>query len=45
MHKEYENDRVLYGLAAFAGALAFVMIYGINVLNPVYGDWLLGQEI
>lgn len=43
MHKEYENDRVLYGLAAFAGALAFVMIYGINVLNPVYDDWLLGQ--
>ncbi len=43
MRKEYENDRVLYGLAALAGALAFVMIYGINVLNPVYDDWLLGQ--
>ncbi|MDE6916835.1 MAG: hypothetical protein K2P39_08570 [Lachnospiraceae bacterium] len=37
------NDRVLYALAALTGTVAFVLIYGVNVLNPVYDDWLLGQ--
>ena len=31
-----ENDRIVYGLAAAAGALAFMLIYGVNVLNPRY---------
>jgi len=43
MHDKQENDKVLYGLAALVGAMAFIMIYGMNVLNPVYDDWLLGQ--
>lgn len=43
MRDQQANDRILYGMAALAGAVAFVMIYGINVLNPVYDDWLLGQ--
>ena len=38
-----ENDRIVYGLAAAAGALAFMLIYGVNVLNPVWDDWLLGR--
>ncbi|MDE6220499.1 MAG: hypothetical protein K2G51_08750, partial [Lachnospiraceae bacterium] len=33
----------LYGLAAVICAVAFVLIYGVQVLNPVYDDWLLGQ--
>lgn len=36
-------DQAWCGLAALTGALAFVLIYGINILNPVYDDWLLGQ--
>lgn len=44
MHGKIKNDRALLcGLAALVGAFAFVMIYGINVLNPVYDDWLLGE--
>ncbi|MDE6055073.1 MAG: hypothetical protein K2G55_15255, partial [Lachnospiraceae bacterium] len=43
MSDQQTSDRVLYGMAAFVGAAAFVMIYGVNVLNPVYDDWLLGQ--
>ncbi len=38
-----KNDAILYGLAALAGALAFVLIYGVRILDPVYDDWLLGQ--
>ncbi|MDE7415519.1 MAG: hypothetical protein K2N44_04255 [Lachnospiraceae bacterium] len=43
MHKKQESDKVLCGLAALAGVIAFVVIYGVNVLNPAYDDWLLGQ--
>ncbi|MDE7479383.1 MAG: hypothetical protein K2M91_15855 [Lachnospiraceae bacterium] len=38
-----ESDNMLYGLAALTGAIAFMIIYGVKVLNPVYDDWLLGQ--
>lgn len=28
-------------IAAFMGGIAFLLIYGIKILNPVYTDWLL----
>lgn len=43
MFGKKEDDKILCGLAALVGAAAFVLIYGVNVLNPVYDDWLLGQ--
>ena len=43
MREREENDRVLFGLAALIGSIAFILIYGVSVLNPVYDDWLLGQ--
>ena len=29
------------GIAAFLGGIAFLLIYGIRILNPCYTDWLL----
>lgn len=43
MHDKQISDKVLYAVAFLTGAVVFVMIYGVNVLNPVYDDWLLGQ--
>lgn len=43
MHDKQINNKVFYAVASLAGAVVFVMIYGVNVLNPVYDDWLLGQ--
>lgn len=28
-------------VAALLGGIAFVLIYGIKILNPLYTDWLL----
>ncbi|MDE7324498.1 MAG: hypothetical protein K2N73_17630 [Lachnospiraceae bacterium] len=43
MRRERDSDSVLYILSAMIGVVAFIAIYGLNVLNPVYDDWLLGQ--
>ena len=43
MRGKTDSDSVLYGLSALAGAVAFIAIYGVYVLNPVYDDWLLGR--
>lgn len=43
MRERKEDNKVLVGLAALIGCIAFILIYGVNVLNPVYDDWLLGQ--
>ena len=37
------HDKVLYRSSVIMGIVAFIAIYGINVLNPVYDDWLLGR--
>lgn len=31
----------IHGIAALLGCIAFVLIYGIRILNPFYTDWLL----
>lgn len=43
MRGKLNSDSVVYGLSAMIGIVAFVAIYGLHVLNPVYDDWLLGQ--
>lgn len=35
------KKRAIYITAAVFGAVAFVLIYGIKILNPSYTDWLL----
>lgn len=35
------SNNTIYGIAALFGALVFVLIYGIYVLNPFYTDWLI----
>lgn len=35
------NWNILYGIAALLGAVIFVLIYGIHILNPFYTDWLI----
>ena len=36
-----KNEHIIYIIAALLGAVAFVLIYGIYVLNPFYTDWLI----
>ena len=36
-----KNEHIIYIIAALLGAVAFVVIYGIYVLNPFYTDWLI----
>ena len=37
------HDKVLYRSSVIMGIVAFIAIYGINVLNPVYDDcWGVG---
>lgn len=43
MRGKLNSDSVVYGLSAMIGIVAFMAIYGLHVLNPVYDDWLLGQ--
>ncbi len=43
MRGKLDSDSVVYGLSAMIGIVAFMAIYGLHVLNPVYDDWLLGQ--
>lgn len=43
MRGKLNSDGVVYGLSAMIGIVAFMAIYGLHVLNPVYDDWLLGQ--
>lgn len=45
MRGKLNSDSVVYGLSAMIGIVAFMAIYGLHVLNPVYDDWLLGQGI
>lgn len=35
------NEHIIYIIAALLGALCFVLLYGIYVLNPFYTDWLI----
>lgn len=43
MHRKLNRDMVLDILSVIMGIVAFIAIYGVNVLNPVYDDWLLGR--
>lgn len=36
-----KNENIIYIMAALLGALSFVLLYGISVLNPFYTDWLI----
>lgn len=36
-----KNEHIIYIIAALLGALGFVLLYGIYVLNPFYTDWLI----
>lgn len=38
---EKKNEQIIYIIAALLGALGFVLLYGIYVLNPFYTDWLI----
>lgn len=40
---EKRKDRMLYITVIFLGAAAFLLVYGINVLNPCYDDWLMSR--
>lgn len=31
----------IFGAAALAGAIVFVVLYGVHILNPMYTDWLM----
>lgn len=35
------QEHIICIIAAFIGAIIFVMIYGFRVLNPFYTDWLI----
>lgn len=35
------NKHRIYILSGVLGAISFIMIYGIHILNPCYTDWLL----
>lgn len=35
------NWNTVYGIAALLGAVIFILIYGIHILNPFYTDWLI----
>lgn len=37
------KQKLIYLEAAILGALCFVAVYGIRILNPFYDDWLLGR--
>lgn len=39
--KKENNENILYALAAMLGAVSFILIYGIYILNPFYTDWLI----
>lgn len=42
MKKEHQNIYINI-ITMVLGAVLFLAIYGINVLNPTYDDWLLGK--
>lgn len=33
--------KMIYFIAAVLGAISFLVLYGVNVLNPFYTDWLI----
>lgn len=37
------NTKILYAAAMLLGAICFIAVYGIRVLNPLYDDWLLNR--
>jgi len=37
------KTKTIYGIAMAFGALCFIAVYGIRVLNPCYDDWLLNR--
>lgn len=41
--KEKNQTKILYAAAMLLGAICFIAVYGIRVLNPLYDDWLLGR--
>jgi len=41
--KLMKREYMLYAFSIILGMLFFVMIYGVNVLNPFYTDWLFGK--
>lgn len=41
--KENNQSKTLYIASAILGALCFLAVYGVRVLNPCSDDWLLGR--
>lgn len=42
MLKKHE-DKVICIITMLLGAIIFILVYGINVLNPLYDDWLMSR--
>ena len=40
-NSEKKTRLVIALVAAFMGAVVFIMIYGVQILNPLYTDWLI----
>lgn len=43
VYQKNKKTKVLYLTVMFLGALCFIAVYGIRVLNPCYVDWLLNR--
>ena len=46
LRNKFDRDiqtKMLYIFAAILGAVCFIAVYGIRVLNPLYDDWLLNR--
>lgn len=41
--KSLKDNREIY-ICALLGAVVFVLLYGVHILNPTYTDWLLTSE-
>ncbi len=41
--KNKVNSRTVYAAAMLLGAICFIAVYGIWVLNPLYEEWLLNR--
>ena len=43
MRRKRNSDGILYILSSMIGIVVFIALYGVDVLNPFYDDWLLGK--
>ena len=44
MRRKRNSDGILYILSSMIGIVVFIALYGVDVLNPFYDDWLLGKR-